>query len=394
MVCSIRALTIGSRDDALRELLAIGVAGSPCLTGKMLHYTLRVDGIGRTEGVMISDQLSSVGGAAAMGKFEDDLFTVILAGTHEQLRLLSACMMGWDTQLQKLAGEIERLLTLSQSHPVPWNLRTTSIDVGSRPRIMGILNVTPDSFSDGSLFNDPVCAVEHALSMENDGADIIDIGGESTRPSSDPVSADEELRRIMPVIERLVPLLRIPISIDTTKAIVAREALAAGAEIINDISGLSFDPALAGVVSEFGAGVVLMHTRGTPKVMQNDTSYTCLMGDIVQGLRQSISRARLAGIRPDQIVVDPGIGFGKDMAGNLQILRRLRELKILGQPVLVGTSRKAFIGKILGREPHERAYGTAATVAVSLMNGASLFRVHDVREMRDVADMAAAVVAS
>ncbi|MBT0654412.1 dihydropteroate synthase [Geomobilimonas luticola] len=257
---------------------------------------------------------------------------------------------------------------------------------------MGILNVTPDSFSDGNRFFSPDKAVERALAMEADGADIIDIGGESTRPDAPPVSTEEELRRVVPVVERLAGRLRVPLSIDTTKAVVAEAALSAGAEIVNDISAMTFDSRMPEVVAATGAGIVLQHTRGTPVEMQKDTRYGDLVGDIKMFLEEAMLKADRAGIPPERIVVDPGIGFGKDWGGNLEILRRLDEFSSLGRPILVGTSRKAFIGKVLERSVDERVFGTAATVALALAAGASIFRVHDVREMRDVADMSRAIL--
>jgi dihydropteroate synthase len=257
---------------------------------------------------------------------------------------------------------------------------------------MGILNVTPDSFSDGNRFLDPGLAVDRALEMADLGADIIDIGGESTRPGATPVDTCEELKRLLPVIELLAGKISCAISVDTWKSAVARSAMAAGAEIINDISGFTFDPEMASLAAQAGAGTVLMHTRGTPGSMQSDTNYADLMGDVVQGLSRSVNTAITAGVERARIVVDPGIGFAKDGAGNLEILRRLRELTGLGLPLLVGTSRKGFIGKILGRDAGERTFGTAATVALAIANGASILRVHDVAEMRDVADMAHAIL--
>ena len=275
--------------------------------------------------------------------------------------------------------------------PETWDLGRRTIDLSRRPCIMGILNVTPDSFSDGSRFYSLEKAVDHAMEMEAAGADIIDVGGESTRPDADHVDELEELRRVVPVIESLAGRLKIPISIDTYKASVARAALAAGAEIVNDISGLTFDERMAETVAAASAGLVVMHTRGTPSDMQANTAYDDMVAAIVAFLRASLKLAAAAGIAADRIVVDPGIGFGKSVAGNLEIVRRLREFAVLGRPVLVGPSRKSFIGKVLGREPDDRIYGTAAAVAVALVNGASIFRVHDVKEMRDVADMALAL---
>ncbi len=275
--------------------------------------------------------------------------------------------------------------------PLTWCTGKRTLDL-SRPCIMGILNVTPDSFSDGSSYSTVEKAVERAFAMQEEGADIIDIGGESTRPNAAPVDQSEELRRIMPVLERLAGKLAIPISIDTFKSVVAQEALAGGAEIINDISGLTFDERMPSVVASANAGIVLMHTRGRPDHMQKDTAYGSLLSEITAYLEESLSRAESAGIKPERIVVDPGIGFGKSVQGNLEILRRLSEFSVLGRPILVGTSRKSFIGAVLGRPVSERIFGTASTVALAVANGASILRVHDVREMRDVADMAMALI--
>ncbi len=273
-----------------------------------------------------------------------------------------------------------------------WKIRTRTLDLTGRPFIMGVLNVTPDSFSDGSRYLDAGRAVERALEMEAEGADILDLGGESTRPFSSPVSEEEELRRVLPVVEKLAGKLRIPISIDTYKSSVAEKALLYGAEIVNDISGLTFDKKMAEVVASKNAGAVLMHTSGKPAEMQKNTGYRSVVEDVVSALDGLISNALSQGIDIERIVVDPGIGFGKDTRGNLEILKRLREFSVLGRPILVGTSRKSFIGEILARPVENRLFGTAATVAVAVANGASVLRVHDVKEMRDVADMTTAIL--
>ncbi|GAB7026595.1 dihydropteroate synthase [Geotalea toluenoxydans] len=275
--------------------------------------------------------------------------------------------------------------------PLSWSIGRRTIDLSGRPCVMGILNVTPDSFSDGNSFFSYEKAVARALEMEAQGADIIDIGGESTRPNAPPVSEQEELNRVIPVVEALAGRLKIPISIDTYKASVAEAALAAGAEIINDISGLTFDSHMAGVVAAAGAGLIVMHTRGTPQEMQLNTTYGDIIAEVSATLRSSLKLAEDAGIPAERIIVDPGVGFGKDMEGNLEIIRRLGEFSELGRPILLAASRKTFIGKITGKEPAERLFGTAAVVAVAIYNGAALVRVHDVLEMRDVADMAGAL---
>jgi dihydropteroate synthase len=259
---------------------------------------------------------------------------------------------------------------------------------------MGILNVTPDSFSDGSCYVDPVQAVEHARQLVADGADIIDIGGESTRPGALPVSVAEELRRVIPVIERLAATVSVPLSIDTTKAEVAQHAIAAGAEIINDISGLTFDPAMIGVAAATGAGVVLMHTRGRPDAMQANTEYRDLVADVHSFFVDRTQAACAAGIAPEALVIDPGIGFGKNDSGNIRLIQELHSFRDLGYPLLLGTSRKGFIGRVLNREVHARLYGTAATMAFALMQGVHVFRVHDVHPMRDLLDMTAVLMGS
>jgi dihydropteroate synthase len=250
--------------------------------------------------------------------------------------------------------------------------------LGERTQIMGVLNVTPDSFSDGGRFFDPQKAIAQGLNLAREGADIIDVGGESTRPYSRKVSAEEEIERVVPVIQALARELSIPISIDTFKAEVAQKALAAGAAIINDISSLRFDPNMGQVAAEAEVPVILMHIQGTPADMQNHPTYQDLMGEIIAFLHEAIERAVRAGIRRELLVVDPGIGFGKTFDHNLEIIRDLGRLLSLQQPILLGSSRKAFIGQILDKEAPERDLGTMATVAAGILNGAQIVRVHNV----------------
>jgi dihydropteroate synthase len=263
-------------------------------------------------------------------------------------------------------------------------------DLLNRTLVMGILNITPDSFSDGGKFLAFDSAVGHALRMAEEGADIIDVGGLSTRPGSEPVSEEEEAHRAIPVIEAIANHADVPVSIDTYHAGVARRALAAGASMINDISGLGFDPEMAGVAAEAGVPVVVMHIKGTPRDMQQNPVYEALIPEIVDSLRESVRTAEEAGIK--QIIIDPGIGFGKTFDHNLEIIHNLHEFTLLGKPVLVGPSRKAFLGKILGGVPSaERVEGTAAAVAACILNGANIVRVHDVKEMVRVARVADAI---
>ncbi len=278
--------------------------------------------------------------------------------------------------------------------PYPMLLRAKALEIplGSHVLIMGVLNVTPDSFSDGGRFLDPGAAVAQAEALVAQGADLIDLGAESSRPGSEPVDETEELRRLMPVIEALAPRVAVPLSIDTTKARVAQRALDAGACIVNDISALRFDPDMARVVATTGAGVVLMHMQGTPQTMQRTPQYDDVVSEVRAFLAARMAAAREAGIRPDQILLDPGFGFGKTVTHNLTLLARLDELAALGRPVVAGVSRKAFIGQILAREVGDRLMGTAAAVALAVERGARLVRVHDVGAIRDVVRMTEAVL--
>ncbi|MGO9016409.1 MAG: dihydropteroate synthase [Dissulfurispiraceae bacterium] len=267
-----------------------------------------------------------------------------------------------------------------------------NLDFTGKTHIMGVLNVTPDSFSDGGFFFDKESAVRHAYYLTENGADILDIGGESTRPGSASLPLEEELRRTIPVIQAVARSVNIPVSIDTCKAEVARRALDAGASIVNDISGLRFDPAMPQVVAEYGVPVIVMHIKGTPKDMQTHPVYEALIPEIMDYLRCSIRLAVDSGIPEDRVIIDPGIGFGKTFDHNLEIIKNLKEFTLLGRPVAIGVSRKSFIGKVLGgAPPSARMEGTAAAVAISIFNGAHIVRVHDVKEMSKVARVADAI---
>jgi dihydropteroate synthase len=260
-------------------------------------------------------------------------------------------------------------------------------------RIMGILNVTPDSFSDGGLYLDPGAAEARALAMVEEGARILDIGGESTRPGAEPVPAEEELQRVLPVVQRLAGKTNAALSVDTTKSAVAQACLDAGATIINDVSGLTFDPKLAQVVARASATLVLMHMPGTPRTMQADPQYEDVVADTMRFLRRQQRVALEAGIEEKRLWIDPGFGFGKTAAHNLEILRRLREYTSIGAAILIGTSRKSTLGRVLGiHPPDQRLEGTAATAAVAIFNGAAIVRVHDVKEMGRVARMTDAIL--
>ena len=264
-----------------------------------------------------------------------------------------------------------------------WEACGRAIVTDRIPRVMGIVNVTPDSFSGGGRTREVLEAVAHGLRLVEEGADLLDIGGESSRPGAVPVSLDEELRRVIPVVEALAPRVGVPISVDTTKAEVARCAIAAGASIINDIHALGGDPALAQVVAKSGAGVVLMHMAGTPRTMQDDPRYDDVVAEVRASLAQRVAAALALGITPARIAIDPGIGFGKRLEHNLDLLRNLDQFATLGYAVLIGTSRKGFLGKLTGRPVDQRATASVVSSLAAARNGANVVRVHDVGAMVD-----------
>jgi dihydropteroate synthase len=265
--------------------------------------------------------------------------------------------------------------------------------LGERTLVMGVLNVTPDSFSDGGLYLDTAAAVARALEMEHAGADLLDIGGESTRPGAEAISASEEMRRILPVLEKLRGQVKIPLSVDTSKSEVAEAAIFQGAEILNDVTALRADPRLAEIAAKYKLPLILMHMRGNPQTMQKKPFARDVLREVSKGLRSAASVARRAGVLKSQIVLDPGIGFGKSAAQNYELLRKLPELARLGFPLLIGTSRKSFLGKAPGTTADaDRLWGTAATITASIFGGAHIVRVHDVAEMAQVARVADAVL--
>jgi dihydropteroate synthase len=258
---------------------------------------------------------------------------------------------------------------------------------------MGVLNVTPDSFSDGGLFLDAQAAIAHGLAMEAEGADILDVGGESTRPGAASVAPDEQIRRVVPAIEGLVAGgARAQISIDTTRLAVAEAAVAAGATYVNDVSAFRADPDLAGLVADRSLDCCLSHMRGDPRTMQSEAVYDDVVSEVKAFLEERLAAAVAAGVAEERIMLDPGIGFAKRLEHNLELLRRLDELTTLGRPIVIGTSRKSFLGRITGREPDDRLPGTIATNVLALERGASVFRVHDVRPVADALAVAAATV--
>lgn len=339
---------------------------------------------------ILKQEMLALGGDAAVARgsvaCSVETTDVLMMGTLKQLSRLAAKIARQPFGLDSIARDILRILKNAGQKRFILKTSRRKITLGDGTRIMGILNVTPDSFSDGGTFLSAERAVEYGLQMEAEGADILDVGGESTRPGSAAVPVHVELKRVLPVIKALSRKIKIPLSIDTKKARVAREAVEAGAEIINDISALNGDRKMAGTAAETGAALVLMHMRGNPENMQKgNLAYDDLLGDITDYLSASIGKAIRAGVSKDAMVIDPGIGFGKTVADNYRIIRRLADLRTLGMPILVGPSRKSFIGNVTGDEPRQRLEGTAATVSAAIMNGCHIVRVHDVAAMKKVA---------
>ena len=286
-------------------------------------------------------------------------------------------------------GGIARERVAAVESPRPWRLPRARLP--DRPLVMGIVNVTPDSFSDGGRFLDARAAIEHGFGLVQEGADLLDVGGESTRPGAEPVSAIEERSRVEPVVRELAARSGVPVSIDTTKAEVAAAALDQGAQIVNDVSGLRGDAALAPLVARADAALVVMHSRGTSRDMQSRTVYGDLHGEVLAELEASLEIARRAGIASERVAVDPGLGFAKTAEHNLLLLRRQRELLQLGRPLVVGASRKSFLGRLDGRPAGERVVASLACAAICVSNGALVVRVHDVRETRDAVAVAHAI---
>lgn len=393
----LRLINIASYDEAVRELNAIGVdsTGVTLMAPKMTHLNIKLDGLTCAQANILKQDMLSLGGDAAVHSravnFKVDRTDCILMGTTKQFERLAKKLRIQPFGLKQHALELSRLLHSIKSVPPPLETIKKRFVFGERTFIMGILNVTPDSFSEKGIFFDTDSAVRRGMEMAEEGADIIDIGGESTRPGAEQVSAEEELKRVIPVIERLAPKIKVPISIDTYKAEVAKRAMEAGAEIINDISGLRFDPAMSHVAASSGAAVIIMHIKGTPKEMQLSPTYQSLITEVIGYLEEGIMIAEDAGIQPDRVVIDPGIGFGKAIEHNLTIMKNLEGFKALGKPIMIGTSRKSFIGKVTGADVADRIIGTSATLAIGIMNGADIVRVHDVKEGVQAARMADAI---
>jgi len=395
----LKSVKIKNSEEAIEILQKIGVDpyGIRAMEPKTRHLNIFLAGQSCRVANILKQEMLSLGADAAVARgsvaCSIDQTDVLIMGTVKQLRALAAKIEKQPFGLNRIALDLLDLLDNAERKRHVLKTSKREIVLGEKTLIMGILNVTPDSFSDGSCYFDHQKAVERGMQMAREGADIIDIGGESSRPGAASVTTRQEMARVIPVVESLSGKLNIPISVDTTKSPVAQKALEAGAEMINDISSLTRDKKMAAVVGKAGAALILMHMRGKPADMQTgDLAYNNLMEEISGYLKKSCSKALAAGIERDRIVIDPGIGFGKTYEDNCTIINKLEELKALGLPVMIGTSRKAFIGKVTGGNPSERMEGTAATVALSIMNGCHIVRVHDVAVMKKVAAMADAIV--
>jgi dihydropteroate synthase len=376
----------------LMRRLGVDPKGCEIMAPKAVFRVVVVDGLDARRANILKQEALACGAEAAVpwgaiaGTQHEEKVAVF--ATESQLRRLCAKLMGQPFDLAKVAYEIESSVrNFSEPRTVKMPVHGGKLVVGTKPLVMGILNVTPDSFSDGGKSLKLSDAIADGRRMAKAGADIIDVGGESTRPGAEPVSLKVESERVIPVIEGLSKSVNVPISIDTRHAKVARAALDAGASIINDVSAFG-DPAMARLAAQKGCPVVLMHMRGEPHTMQDDPRYGDVVEDVARFLAERSSYAASKGVRADRIIIDPGIGFGKTAEHNLELLRRLGELRSLGYPLLVGPSRKAFIGKVLGLPVDERLEGTLAAVALAVANGADAVRVHDVAEARRAAMMA------
>ncbi|MEW5806185.1 MAG: dihydropteroate synthase [Acidobacteriota bacterium] len=376
------------------EKLNVHPGGFKIMSTKFRYYRVILENVDNRAASIIKQEMLSLGGEAVISqdvsRFREGSSSVILLGTEKILINLKKKLSSYPfpfglTGISKEIGQTIENYS-KNSHRIVF-ADGSVWETGRKTCIMGVLNVTPDSFSDGGKFMTLDAALAGAEAMVNDGADIIDVGGESTRPGSEPVSAEEELKRVIPVIKAIKKKCNIRISIDTYKSGVAREAIQAGADMVNDVSGFTFDAKMAGIVASAGVPAVVMHMHGNPKTMQNDPRYDDLMSEISLFLRKSMKKGAEAGIDSDKIIVDPGIGFGKTVEHNLEIIGKLGTLKSLGRPILIGISRKSFIGKILNVDVSDRLEGGLAATAVAIMNGASIIRTHDVRETAKVAAM-------
>jgi dihydropteroate synthase len=394
----LKIVKINNFNEATEIFQKIGVDpyGIDAMVSKTQHVNILLSAQSCKVANILKQEMLSLGADAAVARgsvaCSIEKTDVLLMGTLKQIHALAKKIEKQPFGLNVIAQNILNLTTHLYKNSYLLNTSRRKIILGEKTLIMGILNVTPDSFSDGNVYFERQKAIDRAMQMADEGADIIDIGGESSRPGSKTVRVREEIARVVPIVESLSGKLKIPLSVDTTKSQVAQKSLEAGAEIINDISSLG-DGKMASVISNASAALILMHMRGTPKTMQTgNLAYNDLMQEINAYLEEKCRKAIAAGIGRDHLAVDPGIGFGKTYEDNCRIIKNINEMKVLGLPVLIGTSRKAFIGSVTGGTPAERIDGTAATVCAAIMNGCNIVRVHDVAPMKKVAQMTDAII--
>ncbi len=381
-------LKINSEKEAGIELKKIDVdpGGIQLMAPKMLGVCIKIKSLSLKAAHIIKQEMLSLGGDAALPReameFENDKVDVIVIGTLKQLRLLCQKLKSQPFGLYETGEKLSSFIEGYYSDTMSLKCKKDTLNFFHGPLIMGILNVTPDSFFDGGKYFSKDDAIKYGMKLIENGADILDIGGESTRPGSERVSEEEELKRVIPVIEEIAKRTDVPISIDTYKSNVAKAALDAGAQIVNDISGLRFDEKMAQVVAEKGVPVVIMHIKGTPGDMQNNPYYEDVIQELLDYFDERIRYATNHGIDESKIIIDPGIGFGKRIEDNLLIIKNLRAFKVFRKPILIGVSRKSFIGKILNLSPEERLEGTLSANLTAIVNGAQIIRVHDVLETK------------
>jgi len=391
-------LSLPSVEEARAEIARIGpsLPALGWLADKASVRAMRLEGVRGKAAAILKQELLAVGGdcvvSPQVANFDDSPRPVILLATIRQYEHLLPKLRRQPLGLAQIADQVHTVLEHYEQHQRP-ALRCPQgeIVVGQRTVVMGIINMTPDSFAGDGISGSDQAALQQAKDFAANGADIIDIGGESTRPGSEGVGVAEELERVLPALDAIRPVVNVPISIDTTKAEVARIAVAHGADIINDVYALRGEGML-GVAAEAGVPVVIMHMLGMPRTMQDNPTYDDLITEIYDFFVRRLDAAVTAGIAEQQIIIDPGFGFGKTVNHNLEIVRRLREFRSLGRPVLIGPSRKSTIGKVLGRPAPQRLWGTAATCAAAIMNGADIIRVHDVAQIAQVARMTDAII--
>ncbi|MFH1288518.1 MAG: dihydropteroate synthase [bacterium] len=399
MPSNLQIISIKNLEDAKKELVKIGVDSRAIeiMAGKAVLFPIKLHSVECAHANILKQEMLALCGEAAISKeiysLKNKKTDVLLLGTLKQYKyLISKLNIQPFGGLKKLGQDLNEVLENYQKIPPALVCKSKTFSFDKRCYIVGIVNVTPDSFSDGNKFSRPEIAYEHALKLIEEGADAIDIGGESTRPGSGKVSVAEEKNRILPVIKKLSGKIKVPISVDTYKSDVARSALDEGAEIINDISGLRFDKKMPALAAKYNVPVIIMHIKGSPKNMQLNPLYNNLLAEVMDYLKTSIEIAEKAGIKKEKIIIDPGIGFGKTVEHNLELIKKLSRFKILGRPILIGTSRKSFIGKILDLDTENRLEGTIASSVIASIQGANFLRVHDVKSVKRAVKMTEAVL--